>query len=228
VSSRLVVSDTRAVFRKAGIRRADSWLGTSGAGSILARVGTGRVHLVAVEAPDEPVEASLGTRVPLAELEPPRARRPGWPTLAALAVGCGVAALALGAWALVAETRAEPRAPAVTTPDEALVVLTDSHAERYPLRGSVGRITLVVGDADRAVLALDGLGPAPAGREYAAWVVAPGSASPLPAAAFDGRTRAVTLARRVPSGARVGVTLEQTGASLPSRPLRLVAVRNGA
>jgi hypothetical protein len=93
------------------------------------------------------------------------------------------------------------------------------------LRGSVGRLVLVAAD-DRALLVVDGLGRAPAGRAYAAWVIPPGSATPFAAATFDGSQRLVPLTRAVPPGARVGVTLEDAGGvERPTRPLRLVAER---
>jgi hypothetical protein len=199
----------------------------SGAGAILARVGnTVQARLVALEAPDDVVEAAPAAPVPLPALELPRARRPGWPTLAALAVACGLAAVALGAGALVAELRSAPVDESGTGLERALAVVADSGSQRFPLRGSVGRITLVVTDAGRAVLALDGLGRAPAGSVYRAWIVEPGSAAPTPAGSFDGSVRLVPLAGHVARGARVGVTLEpEVGGDRPSRPLRLVAVR---
>lgn len=191
-------------------------------------VGSTRVQLVALEPPEEVLESSAGAPIPFPALELPPARKPGWPTLAALAVACGVVAIALGAWALVADTRSSSEPASAATDDRSLAVLTDRGAERYPLRGSLGRITLVVAPRGDAVLALDGLGDAPPGSAYAAWVVRAGSAVPLPAGTFDARERAVPLTRRVPPGSRVGVTLERTRApERPSRTLRLVAVRSG-
>ncbi len=137
-----------------------------------------------------------------------------------------MAAILLGVWALVATVRSDDVAAPDATVAAALAVLTDARAERLPLRGSVGRITLVVGRDDRAVLALDGLGRAPEGSVYAAWLVPRASATPLRIAAFTGADRAVQLGRAVPRGARVGVTLERAPPpERPSRPLRLVAVR---
>jgi hypothetical protein len=192
-------------------------------------VGPTRVQLVALERPEEVLEASPGAPVPFPALELPKGRRPGWPTLAALAVTCGVVAIALGAWALVAETTSSSE-PARSAADErSLALLTDASAERYPLRGSLGRITLVVGDRNDALLALDGLGAPPRGAAYAVWVVPPGSAVPRPAGTFDAAERAVPLTRAVPPGARVGVTLERSPPpERPSRALRLVAVRHGS
>ncbi|HEX2304409.1 MAG TPA: anti-sigma factor [Gaiella sp.] len=186
-------------------------------------------RLVPVDGPDddvEAVEASLGARAPLPALELPRPRRPSWPTLAALAIASAVLAVAFGAWAVVAEFRSDPAAGDVPAGD-AVGVLADSSSERFELHGSVGRIALVVGDGDRAVLTLDGLGPAPNGRTYVAWVVPPGSAVPARAGTFDGTERVVPLSHRIRPGARVAVTLEPSGdASRPSRPLHLVAVRD--
>jgi len=185
---------------------------------------------VALDAPNEAREASPGTPIaPAAPAAPdlPPERRPGWPTLAALAAGCGVAAILLGAWALVASVRADEPTPGAAALERAVAVLAEPGAERLALRGSVGRITLVVGSGDRAVLVLDGLGRAPDGRTYAAWVVPPGSATPAAAATFTATERAVPLDLPVPQGARVAVTLETAPApDRPSRPLRLVAVRD--
>jgi hypothetical protein len=197
-------------------------------------MGTIRAHLVPLDAPmhdgaDQAMrDASPGTPVPLPALELPRSRRPGWPTLAALAAGCGVVAIVLGAWAVVAEVRSggEPTSSAGPALDRAVGILAGASTERFPLRGSMGRITLVVGAGEGAVLALDGLGPAPDGRTYAAWLVPPGSATPVRVATFSGKEPLVLLARRVRPGASVGVTLEAAPApDKPSRSLRLVAAR---
>jgi hypothetical protein len=197
-------------------------------------VGTIRAHLVPLDAPQEgsrPAlhEASPGTPVPLPALDPPQSRRPGWPTLAALAAGCGVAAMLLGAWALVAEVRSGDEASSPDSPalERAVAILAGPSTERFPLRGSMGRITLVVGSGERGVLALDGLGRAREERIYAAWLVRPGTATPVRVATFSGDEPAVPLSRRVGRGARVGVTLEaEPVPDRPSRTLRLVAVRD--
>ena len=197
-------------------------------------VGTIRAHLVPLDAPQEggrPAlrEASPGTPVPLPALDPPQSRRPGWPTLAALAAGCGVAAMLLGAWALVAEVRSGDEASSPDSPalERAVAILAGPSTERFPLRGSMGRITLVVGSGERGVLALDGLGRAPEEKIYAAWLVRPGTATPVRVATFSGDEPAVPLSRRVGRGARVGVTLEaEPVPDRPSRTLRLVAVRD--
>ena len=188
--------------------------------SRLATLGTPRPEPIAPR-----VTAEVAAPFTLAPPEPPRGRRPSWATLAALAVVTGLGAVGLGVGAIVTQGSAsEPKpSPAV---EASLAVLADSSAERYVLRGSVERIALVVEADGRAVLTLDGLGPAAPGRVYQAWVVAPRSATPRPAGTFDGLSQVVPLERRVAAGARVAVTLEPGEGSLrPSRPLRLVAVR---
>jgi len=163
----------------------------------------------------------------LAPVELPASRRPGWPTLASLAIATGLVALALGAWAAVSAAN-DDAARSAERPelDRALSLLGAPDAERVPLRGSLGRIVLVARPDGEALLALNGLGAAPAGREYEAWVVPSGSATPVPAGTFDGTNRIVLLTRPAPPGARVAVTLEADGGvERPTRPLRLVAER---
>ena len=157
--------------------------------------------------------------------ELPRGRRPGWATLAALGVVTGLGALGLGVGAIVTEERTTPPEASAAVEDS-LAVLADSSAERYVLRGSVERIALVVDRDGRAVLTLDGLGPAAPGSVYQAWVIGPRSAAPSSAGTFDGSSQVVPLERRIAEGARVAVTLEPEDGSLrPSKPLRLVAIR---
>ena len=192
------------------------------------RQSNGRLVTLGTPLPEttvSPVTASAAAPVQLPAPELPRGRRPGWATLAALGIVTGLGALGLGIGAIVAQDRAPAAEPSPAT-EASLAVLADSSAERYVLRGSVERIALVVDADGRAVLTLDGLGPAAPGRVYQAWVVAPASATPRPAGTFDGLSRVVPLERRVAEGARVAVTLESGDGSLrPSRPLRLVAVR---
>ena len=175
------------------------------------------------------VEPARVETVVLPPLTVPPPRKPGWPTLAALAIASGLAAVGLGAWAVLSEVRAPEETPAapLASVEPWLDVLTDGSARHYPLQNSVGRIALVVDDADRAVLTLDGLGPAPEGSTYQVWFVPAGSARPYAAGTFDGSDRVVPLPRPVRRGTRVGVTLEPApGAVRPSRTLRLVALRD--
>jgi hypothetical protein len=182
--------------------------------------------VVPFERASDSVESTPPRPIALAPVELPRARRPGWPTLAALAIATGLAAVGLGAWSVLAEARSEPTGSEGTPVAQALAVLSASDAVRYPFRGSVGRIALVVTDSGDAVLTLDGLGPPPEGSVYRAWLVTEGSATPIADASFDAAAPVVGLERRVPLGTRVAVTLEPSrAATRPSRPLRLYAVR---
>ena len=172
------------------------------------------------------VEATAPRPLILQPVDLPRARRPGWPTLAALAIATGIAAIGLGAWAVATEVRSEPSAGEDAAVERSLAVLADADAVRYPLRGSLGRVALVVAESGSAVIALDGLGPAPDGSVYRVWLVASGSATPVGDAAFDGTSPVVALERQIPPGTRVGVTLEPApDTTRPSRPIRLSVVR---
>jgi hypothetical protein len=185
-------------------------------------------HLLAVDR-REAVDAAAAVPVVRVPVELPRERRPGWSSLTALAIASGLVAIGLGAWAIVAgqRERGERQTAALGARqlDSSVAILADPSADRRPLRGSAGRIVLV-SSGRRAVLALRGLGLAPTGRTYEAWIVPPGSATPVRAGTFDGSERIVPLAHEVLPGARVGVTLEASGGvERPSHPLRLVAER---
>jgi hypothetical protein len=186
----------------------------------------GAATIIRLDRSDDPVEAMSPRPLALDPVELPSARRPGWPLLAALATATGLAAIGLGAWSVLAEARSEPSAAEDTAVARSLAVLADASAVRHPLEGAVGRIALVVTEAGDGVLALDGLGPAPAGSTYRVWLVAPGSATPVADAAFDATSPVVLLERRIPKGTRVAVTLEPArDTARPSRPLRLSTVR---
>ena len=171
--------------------------------TILGPVGTIRAHLVPLDVPPEGVEpalheASPGTPVPLPALDLPRSRRPGWPTLAGARSRLrrrGDPARRVGSSSLMsapATSASSPDAPAL---ERAVAILAGPSTERFPLRGSMGRIALVVGAGERGVLALDGLGRAPDDRIYAAWLVPPGSATPVRVATvLRGRARGAALA----------------------------------
>lgn len=120
--------------------------------------------------------------------------RPRWAyPVAALAAVASCAAVGLGIWAGVLDSR--------TSGGEAL--------QTVPLHGASG--TLVLSGGRRGALVLAGLAPTPRGKTYEAWVLLPGKA--LPAGLFATRSGAasVSLTRPVPHGAVVGVTLERAG-----------------
>jgi len=84
------------------------------------------------------------------------------------------------------------------------------------------KLALTVAPSGTAQLAVSGLDPAPAGKVYEVWVIAAGK--PVPAAVFAGgnETVIVRLARPVPKGAIVAITLERAPrATRPTPPILL-------
>jgi anti-sigma-K factor RskA len=167
--------------------------------------------------PDAPAPpAALRERI----LTQARAERPNvvplrarWaaPAVAVAAVAA-VAALALGIWALSLSSE----------------LASEREARReqprfFPVSGTEGQ--LVVAPTGEAVLLLPELARAPRGKTYEAWVI--DRSAPQPAGLFEGGERtAVALARPVPEGAVVAVTLERAG-GVPAptgRPLFTVKV----
>jgi anti-sigma-K factor RskA len=152
-------------------------------------------------------------------------------TLIALAMLLGVGALVLGGWAFARQHRStgpsKPVPVATRTPlPRAVALLASPRSERLPLARSAGRLVAVLDRRGSALLVVRNLGHAPVGRTYQVWVITPG-AKPAPAASFAGGAEQVVWLRgRVEHGARIAVTLERaTGASAPTRPLRLVVRR---
>jgi hypothetical protein len=169
-------------------------------------------------------------------VEVPAARRPSPLTLAVLGVLAGIAAMALGAAAVIfagisAEAPASPTtamAPPAPVPSvssaerRVLALLAKPSTERIAFRGARG-LVLAVGSGGRAAILVRGLEQASATRPYQAWVVAPGSA-PARAASFVGTERAVFLTRSLGPLASVVVSAERPLAGPPTRN-RIVAVR---
>jgi hypothetical protein len=177
------------------------------------------------------IEDEAGTPVRTRITGPPElppARKPDAATLGALAVAAGISAVVLGALALVlgfggGGSSAEPVAAEAS---QAIGLLSKPSTVRTPLAGSAGTAVLAVGSGGRAVLVLKGLGPAPPGWAYRAWVVGRPGGKPLPAASFSGEERVVPLSRPVPPAASVAVSLEDaSGANRPRQPLRFTAER---
>ena len=163
-------------------------------------------------------------------VELPRQRISGG-TLAALAALAGVAAIGLGLWAFVSSVRSEDsgataHAIPVDGAAQALSLLSKRSTKRLPLEGTGGRITLALAARGRGVLVLDGLGIAPIGMSYQAWVVKPKTRA-VSAAVFSGNETVVPLKAAVVRGSMLGVTLERMGGvPAPTKTLRLVARRN--
>jgi hypothetical protein len=164
------------------------------------------------------------------ELAPPY--RISGATLAMLAALAGMAAIALGIWAFAASVR-EQDVPQIVRPPiseaaQAISLLSKPTTVRLPLAGSDGRVVLAVGSNGRGMLVIDGLGVAPVGRTYQAWVAAPQprGGAPLSAGLFTGVETVVPLTARIEPGSAVGISIEKVGgASAPSRTLTLLAQR---
>jgi hypothetical protein len=167
-------------------------------------------------------------------IELPEPHRISGVTMAALAAVAGVAAIALGTWAFVSSVRAQDDGAEVvrSTPiygaAQAISLLSRPGTERIRLAGSRGSAVLAIGARGRGVLVLDGLGIAPAGKSYQAWIVDPNT-RPLEhqsAAVFTGVETIVPLAEAVPRGWVLGVTVEQEGGvSAPTQAFRIGAQR---
>lgn len=168
---------------------------------VAALAGVTAALAYAAEPPVEPPRA-LRERI-LAEARRDRAQviplRPRWayPALAVAAVAA-CAAMGFGLWAATLASRS-----------------TQQALRSVPLRGATG--SLVVGRGGTATLVVSGLKRAPAGKTYEIWVIRGRTALPAGLFSAAGPTASVDLARTVPVGAMVGVTLEPArGSSRPS------------
>jgi hypothetical protein len=180
---------------------------------------------VPVREADEPSDAFASTVLAWAPIEVPRGQRPSAIVLAVLGTLAGVAAMALGTFAVIsAGTSSGDEAPAVaptrSTPPaaeaRALALLAKPSTERVAFRGSEGKLVLAVGSGGRAAIVARGLPLRRAAKPYYAWVVNPGSA-PVRAARFAGAERAVFLSLPVRAESSVVVS---TVRPVPRQPGR--------
>ena len=144
------------------------------------------------------------TVVPLAS----RRRTRLVPALGAAAALAAVAALALWIWGASVSSDLDESRAALAQARAAAAVLADPDARNVALEQGDGR--LVVADDD-AVLVLDSIARAPAGKTYEVWVV--DGEAPVPAGLFAGgeERNVVPLDMTVSPGAQVLVTLERSG-----------------
>jgi anti-sigma-K factor RskA len=166
-------------------------------------------------------------------VEIPEPRRPSPAPLVVLGLLAGIAAMVVGAFAVVsaAGSADEPAPPAAAaTPTAAatprverqvLALLAKPSTDRVVFHGSGGQLLLVVGSAGRAAILVRGFERAPAGRPYRAWVV--GAGKPVRAGTFTGAERAVFLAVPVLRQERVVIARDRAAALRPSS--KLVAAR---
>ena len=177
----------------------------------------------------EPAPSTTRTST-LGPLELPPKRRPSAATLVTIAALVGVAAIAIGTTAIVSSLdsdesgQAAEQTTTVSAVEEAISLLSKPSTQRVPVANSGGRIILAIGANGRGVLILDGLGAAPAGKAYQAWVIKPNAKAPSSAAVFDGVETMVPLSVSVKPGAVVAITIEQAGgAPAPTQTPTLVA-----
>lgn len=185
---------------------------------------------------DTSAELAAETAQGFDPIELPAQPRLSGTTLAAIAAVTGIVAIALGMWAFVSSVREPDSVEVVQTAPiyraaQAIALLSKPSTERIPLAGSGGGAILAVGESGRSVLVLDGLGLAPVGRSYQAWVVDPKKRPReyVSAGTFTGVETIVPLTARVPRGWVLGVTIEKSGgASAPTQAFRIGARRPAA
>ena len=142
----------------------------------------------------------------------PRRRRRAVPVLAAAAAIAAVVALALGLRAADLSGQLDDTQAALDRAQTSAAVLADPGAQSVDLQAGDGRLVV---DADgRAVLVLDGLDPAPAGKTYEMWVVPGGDIEQASSAGlFPGSEgqEIVPVEGTVRSGDVVAVSVEPAG-----------------
>jgi anti-sigma-K factor RskA len=145
-------------------------------------------------------------------LEPRRRRRAAVPALVAAAAIAAVVALALGLRAADLSGQLDDTRAALDRAQSSAAVLADPGAQSVDLQAGDGRLVV---DADgRAVLVLDGLDPAPAGKTYEMWVVPGGDIEQASSAGLfpgGGGREIVPVEGTVQSGDVVAVTVEPAG-----------------
>ena len=137
-------------------------------------------------------------------------RRRAVPVLGAVAAVAAVVAIGIGLWASDLSSQLDETRAALERERSAAAVLADPDARSIRLAEGEGQ--LVVAPGGQAVLVVDGLGPAPAGKTYEMWVVSHGE-DPQRAGLFPGRDGLdiVPVDGAVDSGQVVLVTVEEAG-----------------
>jgi anti-sigma factor RsiW len=138
------------------------------------------------------------------------------PVLGAAAAVAALVALAVGLWATQLSGDLDEARLALERERAAAAVLADPDARTVGLEAGDGR--LVVGEDGRAVLVLDSLDPAPAGKTYEMWILE--GETPVPAGTFAGREErdVVNVEGSVQAGNRVAVTIEDEPVAAPTTP----------
>ncbi len=147
-----------------------------------------------------------------------RRRRRLQPALAAATAVAAAVAIGLGIHALSLQRELNDAKSALAAEGRSAAVLADPTATTVAL-GSNDSGRLVVNRDGAAVLVMDAMPAAPAGKTYQAWIVE--GQTPVSAGTFraSGGRLIVPIAERVPKGAVVAVTVEKAGgAASPTLP----------
>lgn len=129
----------------------------------------------------------------------PLRRRYALPAVTTFAVAAAAAAIVLGLWATSLSNSLDRKTAA-------LGVLADPASKHM----SLGTASRVVVAPDGRAAVVSSLSPAPNGKTYELWVIENGKAKP--AGLFrQGSNGAVLLARKVPRGGQVGLSIERAG-----------------
>ena len=142
----------------------------------------------------------------------PRRRRVT-PVLGAVAAVAAVVALAIGVWGSNLSSELDETRSALEQQQTAAAVLANPDSRTVALQPGVDGQGRLVVDADgRAVLVVDGLEPAPAGKTYQLWIV-PHDGAAESAGLFPGSDglAVLPLDGTVDTGEIVAVTVEQAG-----------------
>jgi anti-sigma-K factor RskA len=204
----------------------------------LRRSPDAREHLAALE--ETAATLAYGVETPL---PPPRLRerileqaRPApasnvvslprrrWlvPALATVAAAAAGVAIGLGIWGSDLSGSLSDEQAAAAKQSELIALFARPDASRYEVDGATG--TLVVAQGGQAGLVLSGLGPAPAGKTYQAWVIEDDNVQSAGLFSGGNGQSVVPLTRPVPAGATVAVTIEQAGgADAPTQQPTIVA-----
>jgi anti-sigma-K factor RskA len=137
-------------------------------------------------------------------------RRRVVPVLGAVASVAAVVAIGLGVYAFSLAGELDDTRTALEQQESAAAILADPSSRTVELQEGEGR--LVVATGGDAVLVVDDLEPAPAGKTYQVWVVAHGG-TPASAGLFGGSggPSVVPVEAEVPPAAVVAVTVEEAG-----------------
>jgi anti-sigma-K factor RskA len=153
------------------------------------------------------LDAARAERQNVIPLAPRRSR---WtPALGAVAAIAAAAAIGLGLYAVSLSSDLDDTRSALAQTKKAQAVLADPASRAVALQAGEGK--LVVGQDGDAVLVLDMVDPAPAGKTYEAWIIegdAPRRAGTFPGVAGQD---VVLIDGAVKPGAVVAVTVEKTG-----------------